>query len=214
MAVKRRSRERGEGAADRGQRGEAAEAVTEAMTEQQTIRAHSSEIRDKFEQWLTREQGSGARLVILEGLMKSGKSKLTKEPLVLGHPIRAIELDHFLRRPVNPDTAYMDAIDIEAATLAIKNAMATASLVIAEGPMAWPVTQRVRKGLTASAIRRVYLKRMAPRNPDDWEDLEFAQLEDKSRGEFFLSIDRYHVRTEPWVTADLILERTGRDEIC
>jgi len=48
----------------------------EAMTKQRTIRANSSEIRDKFEQWLTCEQGNGARLVILEGLMKSGKSKL------------------------------------------------------------------------------------------------------------------------------------------
>jgi hypothetical protein len=128
--------------------------------------------------------------------------------------LRAIELDQFLRKPVNPDTPYMDAIDIEAATLAIRQAMAAASLVIAEGPMAWPVTQRVREDIPASAVRRVYLRRMSGRNPKEWEGLEFAQMEVKSRGEYFLSIDRYHVLTQPWLAADLILERTGRDEIC
>jgi hypothetical protein len=181
-------------------------------TKQQVIRADSSEIRHKFEQWLAQEWGSGARLVIVEGLMKSGKSTLTKEPIVLfDKRSRIIELDYFLRRPVNPDTEYMAAVDIEAATSAIRQAM-TAAMVIAEGPMAWPVTQRAREDMPPSAVRRVYLKRMAARNPDDWEDFEFAQNEDESRGNFFLSIDRYHVRTEPWLAADIILERTGRDE--
>jgi hypothetical protein len=105
----------------------------------------------------------------------------------------------------------MAVIDIEAATSAIMRAM-TAAMVIAEGPMAWPATQRAREGVPPSAVRRVYLKRMAARNPEHWEDFEFAQDEDESRGKFFLSIDRYHVRTEPWLAADLILERTGRDE--
>jgi hypothetical protein len=179
---------------------------------QQVIRADSSEIRHKFEQWLAQAWGSGARLVIVEGLMKSGKSTLTKEPIVLfDKRSRTIELDRFLRRPVNPDAEYMAAIDIEAATSAIRQAM-TAAMVIAEGPMAWPVTQREREDMTPSAVRRVYLRRMAARNPDDWEDFEFAQNEDESRGKFFLSIDRYHVRTEPWLAADIILERTGRDE--
>jgi hypothetical protein len=180
-------------------------------TEQQVIRADSSDIRHKFEQWLAQEWKSGARLVIVEGLMKSGKSTLTKEPMVLfDKRSRSIELDQFLRRPVNPDTEYMGAIDIDAATSAISNAM-TAAMVITEGPMAWPVTQRAREEVPPSAVRRVYLKRMAPRNSADWEELEFAQGEDKSRSKFFLSIERYHVRTRPWLAADMILERTGRD---
>jgi len=185
---------------------------TFGLTKQQVIRADSSDIRRKFEQWLAQEWGAGARLVIVEGLMKSGKSTLTKEPIILfDKRSRTIELDHFLRRPVNPDTEYMAAIDIEAATSAIRQAM-TAAMVIAEGPLAWPVTQRARKEVPPRTVRRVYLKRMAPRNPDDWEELEFAREENKSRGEFFLSMDQYHVRTEPWRAADMILERTGRDE--
>jgi hypothetical protein len=49
------------------------------MTKQQTVRAHSSDIRDIFEQWVTRERTYGARLVVVEGLMKSGKSKLISD---------------------------------------------------------------------------------------------------------------------------------------
>jgi hypothetical protein len=184
------------------------------MTEQQILRANSSDIQDVFKRWVTREWAIGGRLLILEGLMKSGKSMLTKHPVALGaRQSTNIELDKFLRAPVNPDTAYMDAMDIDAATAAIRRAIATAPLVIAEGPMAWPVTDRAREGAPADAVRRVYLKRMAPRNPDDWEEFEFAQLEYSARGEYFLSIDRYHVGERPWLLADLILERTGCDAI-
>jgi hypothetical protein len=38
---------------------------------------------------------------------------------------------------------------------------------------------------------------MATWNPDEWEELEFAQAEDKGRGEYFLSIERYHVHVKP-----------------
>lgn len=104
----------------------------------------------------------------------------------------------------------MLAIDIEAATAAIRQAMETAPLVIAEGPMAWPVTEIIRAGMPADSIRRVYLKRMSARNPDDWEDLEFAQEVPRPTA-YGRSIDRYHVKEQPWLFADLILERTGRD---
>lgn len=143
--------------------------------------------------------------------MGSGKSELTREPAMLVPASKTIELDKFAREPANPDAPYIEAIDIEAANQAIREAMAMAPLVIAEGPMAWPVTQRVREAVPADAVRRVYLKRMAPRNPDEWEQFEFAQKENKSRSEYFHSIDRYHVSTQPWLAADLILERTGRD---
>jgi hypothetical protein len=79
--------------------------------------------------------------------------------------------------------------------------------------MAWLVTARARGEVPAAAVRRVYLKRMASRNSDEWEEFEFAQMEVKTRGEYFLSIDRYHVGEQPWLLADLILERTGRDPI-
>jgi hypothetical protein len=179
---------------------------------QQEIRADSSEIRTEFAKWLAQERLAGARLVILEGLMKSGKSELTKEPETLSPSSNTIELDKFIRKPANPETPYLSAIDIEAANQAIKQAMATAPLVIAEGAMAWPVTQQAREEVSPKVIRRVYLKRMSARNPNEWEELEFAQTEVKWRGEYFLSIDRYHVETKPWFAADLILERTGRDE--
>ena len=177
-----------------------------------TIRTHSSKIRFEFAQWLALERAAGARFVVVEGLMNSGKSELTKQPETLSPALKVIELDKFVRRS-DGNLAYMDTIDVEAVTTTIKNAVATASLVIAEGPMAWPVTKRAREGMQPDSIRRVYLKRLAPRNPDDWEALEFAQAEDKSRGEYFLSIDRYHVKTKPWLAADLILERIGRDDV-
>ena len=89
--------------------------------------------------------------------------------------------------------------------------MAAAPLVIAEGPMAWPVTQRAREKVAADAIRRVYIKRMAARPPDHWDALEFAQEKPRPTA-YGRSIDRYHVTEQPWLLADLILERTGFDE--
>lgn len=177
------------------------------------IRADSSDIRAAFEQWVQREWANGARLVVLEGLMQSGKSFLTDKPVMLdGRPSENIELDQFVPRETNPDIEYMAAIDIEIATAATRQAMETAPLVIAEGPMAWPVTEVVREGMPANSIRRVYLKRMSARNPDDWEDFEFAQEMPRPTA-YGRSIDRYHVTEQPWLLADLVLERTGRDEM-
>ena len=49
--------------------------------------------------------------MVLEGLITSGKSYLTEQPFALstGQSVN-IELDGFLRKPVNPDTEYMGAI--------------------------------------------------------------------------------------------------------
>lgn len=153
----------------------------------------------------------GAQLIILEGMMKSGKSTLTSRLSVFGRDVEVIQLDQFLRKPVRPQTSYLNAIDIEAATCQITEAVATAPLVVAEGPIAWPVTEAARQDVSSHAVRRVYLKRMSPRNPDHWEEFEFAEEQNKCRDEFFLSIDRYHVTERPWLAADLILERTGSD---
>jgi hypothetical protein len=183
------------------------------MTKQDFIRADSSDIRRIFEEWIRREGASGARLVVLEGLMQSGKSFLTDKPVMLdGRPSDNIELDQFVPRETNPDIEYMLAIDSGMATAAMRQAMETAPLVIAEGPMAWPVTEIIRAGMPADSIRRAYLKRLSPRNPDEWEVLEFAQ-EHPRPTEFGRSIDRYHVKKQPWLLADLILERTGHDMV-
>lgn len=129
-----------------------------------------------------------------------------------GRPSDNIELDKFFPTQPSGDTEYMLAIDIEGASAAIRQALDTAPLVIVEGPMAWPVTEIIRAGMPTDSVRRVYLKRMSKRNPDEWEELEFAQMENDGRGKYFASIDRYHVKQQPWQCADLILERTGRED--
>jgi hypothetical protein len=183
-----------------------------AVAEQQIIRARSSDIRDVFTRWVTREWSTGTRFVILEGLMGSGKSMLTKQPFALDtQQSTNIEVDEFLRAPVDPDLEYMEAIDIGAANKAIQEAIQVSPLVIAEGPMVWPVVQRALKEIPTHALRRVYLKRMSSRNPDEWEDFEFLQESERPTA-YGRSIDRYHVTERPWLLADVILERTGRDE--
>jgi hypothetical protein len=72
--------------------------------------------------------------------------------------------------------------------------------------------QRSDANCTMSTIRCVYLKRIAPRNPGDWEELEFAAMENDSRDEYFRSIDRYHLLERPGLAADLVLGRTGQDK--
>jgi hypothetical protein len=144
--------------------------------------------------------------------MGSGKSMLTKQPFVLGKRQSVnVELDQFLRAPVNSANEYMDAIDVDAATATMSEALRLSSLVIAEGPLAWPVVQRTLQVVPAHAVRRVYLKRMSPRNPDDWEDFEFLQEHERPTA-YGRSIDRYHATERPWLLADLVLERTGRDD--
>lgn len=125
------------------------------MNQQRTLRARSSEIRDVFGQWLTAEYTARARFLVLEGLMNSGKSMLTEQPFVLGARQSVnIELDDFLRRPVDPDTEYMDAIDIDAATATVMEAYRTAPLVIAEGPMVWPVVQCILQEIPRREVHR------------------------------------------------------------
>jgi hypothetical protein len=182
------------------------------MNEPRLFRALSSEIRNVFGQWLTAEYTAGARFLVLEGLMNSGKSMLTKQPFVLGARQSVnIELDNFLRQPVDPDTEYMDAFDIDAATAAVMEAYRTTPLVIAEGPIGWPVVQCILQEIPRREVRRVYLKRMSPRNPDEWEDFEFLEEYERPTA-YGRSIDRYHATERPWLLADVVFERIGRDE--
>jgi hypothetical protein len=110
------------------------------MNAQQTFRAPSAEIRHEFGRWLKVQHAAGIRFVVLEGLKGSGKSYLTDQPFALGIEQSVhIELDSFLRKPVDETTEYMAAIDADAANLTIMQMYRTAPIVIAEGPMAWPV---------------------------------------------------------------------------
>jgi hypothetical protein len=103
------------------------------------------------------------------------------------------------------------SIDVDAATAAMMEALRMSPLVIAEGPVAWRVAQRTLQEVTAHAVRRVYLKRMSSRNPNDWEDFEFLQEYERPTA-YGRSIDRYHASERPWLLADVIFERIGRDE--
>ncbi len=180
------------------------------MAEQQTVRTTSAEIRDVFGQWLAAEWAAGVRLVIIEGLMCAGKSKLTEKAFVLGtHASTNIMLDDFLDKPVPEDTEYMDAINIERTRTHIMAALESAPMVIVEGPMAWPVVQRAFPKIASDKVRRVYLKRMSSTRRDDWDDLEFAQKHERPTV-YGRSINRYHVTEEPWLRADLILERVPK----
>jgi len=182
------------------------------MGEQQTVRAKSSEIRDVFGRWLSAEWAVGARIVVLEGLMGSGKSMLTKQSFALGtQQSMSVEVDHFLRKPVDPNTAYMDAIDVEAASASILTALRQSPLVIIEGPMAWPVAQRALQEVGECDVRRVYLKRMSSTRPDAWDDFEFLQEYERPTA-YGRSVDQYHATEQPWVRADLILERIGKGD--
>jgi hypothetical protein len=182
------------------------------MKEQQTFRALSSDIRDVFGRWLTAECGGGVRFVVLEGLMRSGKSMLTRQPFALGTRRSVnIELDQFLRKPVNSETEYIHAFDTHAATAAIREAYRTAPIVVAEGPMAWPVVLPILEEIPFAEVRRAYLKRMSSTNPDLWHDGDFL-YEFEPPGIYFQSINRYHAREQPWLLADVVFERVGRDD--
>jgi hypothetical protein len=177
---------------------------------QQTVRALSSEIRDVFGRWLTAQCAAGVRFVVLEGLMRSCKSYLTEQPFALGTGQSLnIELDDFLRRPVNHDTEYMHAIDVDAAIANIMEAYRTGPLVIAEGPMAWPVVRGIE--ISCDEVRRVYLKRMSSNYPDLWHDGDFL-YEVEPPSVYCRSINRYHATERPWLLAELVCERIGRDD--
>jgi len=182
------------------------------MKDQQTFRASSSEIREVFGRWLAAQCTAGVRLVVLEGLIGAGKSRLTEQPFAIatGQSVN-IELDGFLRNPVNHNTEHMDAMDIDAANAAIREAYRTATIVVAEGPMAWPVVQSILQEIPSGEVRRAYLKRMSSSHPDLWHNGEFL-YECERPTIYGRSIDRYHAHERPWLLADVVFERIGQDD--
>jgi chloramphenicol 3-O-phosphotransferase len=173
-----------------------------------TTQSASSELRAVFEDWLATENRSGARLVVLEGLTNSGKSFLTERPFLVDSGRSAnIEIDQFLRTPVPPTVRYPDAVDRVALRAAIEAALASAPVVVIEGPMAWPLVAPIAQ-VSRDRIRRVYLKRMMRLKPDFWIDEDY--LNDKNGWpptDYHRSIYQYHAEHRPWVNADLVLER-------
>jgi hypothetical protein len=175
----------------------------------ETIQAPSSELRAAFEGWLASADRSGARLVVLEGLTNSGKSFLTQRPFLVDSGQSAIiEVDQFLRKPVPRTVHYPDAIDRRGLQSAIRAALASAPIVVIEGPMAWPLVDEPMAEVGRDRVRRVYLKRMMRLKPDFWVDEDYLNDPEKwPPTDYHRSIYQYHAEHRPWVNADLVLER-------
>jgi hypothetical protein len=100
---------------------------------------------------------------------------------------------------------------IDAASAVVREAYRTAPIVVAEGPMAWPVVQSIVQEIPSGEVRRVYLRRMSSTHPDLWHDGEFL-YECERPTVYGQSIDRYHAHERPWLLADVVFERIGRDD--
>jgi hypothetical protein len=176
----------------------------------QIIQASSNEVRAAFEQWLASQIENGVRVVVLEGITGAGKTTLTEQPFALGASRQSIniELDDFLRRPVGPGTPYVDAIDRKKLRAAIDAAVVSSPLVVIQGAIAWPIVQPAMLTLSEACIRRAYLKRMMSSRPEIWQD-EDAILDPDlwPSTDYHRSIYRYHSDQQPWLTAELIIER-------
>jgi hypothetical protein len=176
------------------------------------IRCSSADARATFERWVASESEAGARLIIIEGAMMSGKSSLTKEPISLDErQTPNIEVDHFVqdRDEADNDQGYLDNVKRVPLAAAIQAGLTTSPIVIVEGAIVWPLVQGSVGEIGAARVRRVYIKRMKRSNPDRWHDgsrfLEAAAP--RYLGEYSNSIDRYHRDHQPWRAADLLLER-------
>jgi hypothetical protein len=168
-----------------------------------TIRVLSNEIRPTFEHWLETERGTGARVIILEGLMESGKSSLLERPF--GSSTN-VDLDTFLRRSVASTVSYVDAIDNVTFEATSRPALDSSQMTLIGGAIAWPIVQQLH--LSREICRRVYLKRMMALAPDVWQDERVLNNRTMwPSSNFSSSIYRYHAEQRPWLESDLVVER-------
>jgi hypothetical protein len=173
------------------------------------IRIPSSGLRRAFARWLSTECRAGARLIVLEGLTGSGKTTLTKRPFLVDG--KNIEIDQFFPEDtfIPLGTTYLNAINQQSLHAQLRTALASAApVVVAEGPMVWPLIELLADMPPRDHIRRVYLKRMMHLQPDIWVAEDF--LNNPKRWPpigFHRSIWRYHAEHRPWLDADLVLER-------
>jgi hypothetical protein len=178
-------------------------------TARKVIRIASSQLRRAFANWLATECQSGARLIVLEGLTKAGKTTLTGRPFPIGAGRSLnIEIDEFFPQDVPLKGVYPEAIDRPALQASLRAGLVSAApVVVIEGPMAWPLVQPIAE-VPLDCIRRVYLKRMRRLQPHVWSDEDF--INDPTRWppiDFYRSIYRYHMEQLPWLDANLVLER-------
>jgi hypothetical protein len=161
--------------------------------QQTVIRCQTTDVLAAFERWLKAKSAAGARLIVLEGAMMSGKSCLTKDPFTLGdRQTTSIEVGHFARGANNAQ-GYLDNVRRAPLAAAIEDGLATSPIVIVQGAMVWPLVQGIVEEIGAGRIRRVYLKRMKWSDPDRWHDgSQFLEAgAPRYLGEYSNSIDRY-----------------------
>jgi hypothetical protein len=166
-------------------------AVMPLIGQQTVIRCQSADVLPVFVRWLATESAAGARLVVLEGAMMSGKSWLTKEPLPLGSR-QSVNIDDLTRQTNNE--GYIAAVRGDALDAAIRDGLAAAPTVIVQGAIVWLLVQAVVSMISLDAVRRVYLKRMKRATLDHWRDSrQFLEPNQPPRflGEVSNSIDRH-----------------------
>ncbi len=136
----------------------------------QTITAPSDQIREAFARWLAGLDQ--VRLVVLEGITKSGKTTIVDQPFVAsdGSLSKNIGVDDFLppSGTVSPEARFLDVLDHTRLLAAVKAALKSSHLVIVEGAIVRPVIESVVDALGSQSVRRVYLKRMSRTMSDYW----------------------------------------------
>jgi hypothetical protein len=124
---------------------------------QTVIRCQSADVLAAFERWLTAESAGDIRLVILEGPMRSGKSCLTKEPIILEErQTTSIEVDHFVqdRDEADNDQGYLDNVKRVPLAAAIQAGLATSPIVIVEEAVVWPLVQGIIEEIGSGRVQR------------------------------------------------------------
>lgn len=87
------------------------------------------------------------RLIVLEGLTGSGKTTLAGRPFsIKGKRSLNVEIDQFFPEdtPIPSQSTYLAAINQQDLQVRLRTALAsTAPIVVAEGPMAWPLIKPI-----------------------------------------------------------------------
>lgn len=179
-----------------------------------TITSSGEELLDAVFGWLSELQRDGIRLAVLEGLPGAGKSTLLEKLKSEFVSWYLIELDDFLRKPEDQGRAWTDLV-IERGTLTAIGKWLSEGPTLVEGPAAWPVVREwmAHQG-EAPRVARAYFKRVT-RYGDVvfWDDGEGLAEHAESHQTFFASIYRYHADEQPWLTADIVLQRVANDDI-
>lgn len=178
------------------------------MANQICWRLENAEISGQFLEWAATQRADGVQLIVLEGLLGSGKSHLLSAAGETG-----IDLDDFLPKgdgdEIVPWTNYVLAGGCLNST---RSALRDRGFAIVGGAVAWPVLQPIVAEIAAKGVRRTYLKRVTEHNGHVvWGDGEGLLDHAAASAPYFRSIYEYHGRDMPWLFADLVVERIDRD---